>query len=414
MVMFMNGLQMTKPTFMKNIAYTLFLIITISFQAISQDENTPTSDSLKVSAESTLAFLNETQLIIDGDTVNYSDLDSATTIVIMNRKKAKADEEYNLGVQKLAKGNAKEAIPHFTEAIRLAPNFALAYANQGVAFMETKRKNLALINFRSAIELDPKHADIAYFNRGKLLASDGKTEEAFKDYTAAINANTKFAEAYYERGVIYFQRNAYEQAKSDFEHTVQYAPKHAYAWNDLGSTKRQLGDLKGAETAYSKAIGSNSQLAFVYNNRGSTRVQLKKFDEAISDFSKSLKLEPSNHITLNNRGSAHFEKGNYKAAIKDFSSAIQLNTSYAFAYNNRAAAKFKIKDYQGAISDCDQAIKLAPDYAYAFINRANAKEMIRNPQGACTDWKTAAKLGIKTAQLYLKEECKERYDIDIE
>lgn len=161
--------------------------------SFGQDETS--NDSLKVSEESSLIFLNENQLIIDGDTVDYSELDETTMSVITSRKKSQADQEYNFGVKKLSKGKAKEAIEHFTEAIRLVPDFALAYANQGIAFVETKRKNLALINFRKAIELAPDKADIAYFHRGKLSLADKKVDNAFDDFSAAIKINPKFDEA---------------------------------------------------------------------------------------------------------------------------------------------------------------------------------------------------------------------------
>ena len=255
----------------------LFFCLLITSTAFSQVESdTVSTDTLSVSSESSLIFLNDTQLVIDVDTVNYSDLDSATMVVILDRKKVEADQQYNQGVELLANQKAKESLTHFDEAIRLMPQFALAYANRGVAYVQIKRINSALINFRKAIELDPAHAEIAYFNRGLLLLDDGKDDEAFKDFSEAIKANKTFAAAYYERGILFFQRTQYDQAQEDFKSVVNYEPKHAYAWNDLGSAKRQLNDLKGAEIAYSKAIAIDKTLAFAYNNRGSVRVKLNK------------------------------------------------------------------------------------------------------------------------------------------
>ena len=101
-----NCVYLNCITDMKLPILTLLFFFIFGFNVNAQEEDS--NDSLKVSEESSLLFLNTTQLIIDGDTVNYSDLDSATMVVIVSRKKAKADEEYNIGVEKLSKGEAKE------------------------------------------------------------------------------------------------------------------------------------------------------------------------------------------------------------------------------------------------------------------------------------------------------------------
>ncbi|MGZ5849448.1 MAG: tetratricopeptide repeat protein, partial [Methyloceanibacter sp.] len=48
------------------------------------------------------------------------------------------------------------AIADFTDAIRLKPDFALAYCNRGIANFELGRYDDALVDYSVAIDRDPK------------------------------------------------------------------------------------------------------------------------------------------------------------------------------------------------------------------------------------------------------------------
>ena len=101
------------------------------------------------------------------------------------------------------------------------------------------------------------------------------------------------------------------------------------------------------------------------------------------------------------------DKGDYEGAITDFTKAIEKNPDYAYAYNNRGSAKYKAEQYSSAIEDFDKAIKLNGNYITAYLNRGNAKEMTRDIDGACADWKKAKDGGIKNAEFYIKQMCKQ-------
>ena len=64
-----------------------------------------------------------------------------------------------------ANGDLGHAIAEYSEAIRINPNFALAYVNRGVAYRSKGDVNRAIADYSEAIRLDPNFA-LAYFNRG--------------------------------------------------------------------------------------------------------------------------------------------------------------------------------------------------------------------------------------------------------
>jgi Flp pilus assembly protein TadD len=57
-------------------------------------------------------------------------------------------------------GRLEEAVPHYREALRLKPDFVLAYNNLGLALQRTGRFEEAITNFKEALRLRPNNADI--------------------------------------------------------------------------------------------------------------------------------------------------------------------------------------------------------------------------------------------------------------
>ena len=69
-------------------------------------------------------------------------------------------------------------------------------------------------NFSKAIEANPKHAE-AYFQRGTIFGSVRNDREAIQDYNEAIKINLEYAEAFYRRGISYDRLGNHVQAAQD-------------------------------------------------------------------------------------------------------------------------------------------------------------------------------------------------------
>ena len=64
--------------------------------------------------------------------------------------------------------NFSSALNFINKAIKINPNFAEAYNEQGNALNELKKFQLAIKSYEQAIKLNPKYAD-AYHNKGLVL-----------------------------------------------------------------------------------------------------------------------------------------------------------------------------------------------------------------------------------------------------
>jgi tetratricopeptide (TPR) repeat protein len=96
-----------------------------------------------------------------------------------------AVEYYNRGESYRNKGDHDRAIADYTEAIRLDPQFAIAYNNRGVSYNGGKKDyDRAIADYTEAIRLNPQYA-LAYNNRGNAYQAKGNQARADADFAEA-------------------------------------------------------------------------------------------------------------------------------------------------------------------------------------------------------------------------------------
>jgi tetratricopeptide (TPR) repeat protein len=113
--------------------------------------------------------------------------------------KPSADSFLTSGLEKYNAKDYHGAIADYDTAIRLNPDFAMAYSGRGNAKKDLGDRKGALADYDTAIRLDPDFA-IAYNNRGAAKKDLGDRKGALADYDTAIRLNPNFADAYSGRG----------------------------------------------------------------------------------------------------------------------------------------------------------------------------------------------------------------------
>ena len=101
-----------------------------------------------------------------------------------------AEKKINLALSLSQKGNYQEALKLYEEALKLAPNYSLAWYNQGRILFKLNRLKDALHSNQTALAINnnwgtaqPYHA---WNNRGVILARLGRFNEALQSYQQAL------------------------------------------------------------------------------------------------------------------------------------------------------------------------------------------------------------------------------------
>lgn len=74
------------------------------------------------------------------------------------------------GLEHVNRGEFKEAVSAFSEAIRLNPNYAQAYIHRGSAYAETNMKQQAIADLRVATKMCFESGDLDNYNKARALS----------------------------------------------------------------------------------------------------------------------------------------------------------------------------------------------------------------------------------------------------
>jgi len=171
----------------------------------------------------------------------------------------------NLGLSLMGQGKAKEAMKHYSEAIRINPSYAGAYYNLGVAKVKQGRLQEAVRHYSEAVRIEPKNVE-AHNNLGDVMARLGHTELAKKHYVEALRIN----------------------------------PAYAKAHVNLGNLLTYQGNMEAAIQQYEKALKINLKLAEAHANLAIVLASQGQLDDAIGHFEAALRIKPDFAVARKN------------------------------------------------------------------------------------------------------------------
>ena len=137
----------------------------------------------------------------------------------------------NLGLALVELGRYEDALARYARAIALQPDYVQAYYNQGIEQHALQQYPAALASYAQAIALQSDHFK-AYCNRGVSLHALGQFQEAIASFDKSIEIQPHYAPAYYNRGLALKELDALPEALASFDQAIALDPKHAQAyWN---------------------------------------------------------------------------------------------------------------------------------------------------------------------------------------
>lgn len=158
-----------------------------------------------------------------------------------NRLLGKAKSVHKEGlIRSFRDGKYREAIPLFTQAIEIDPQYAHAWHDRGVALRELGQDEEAAKDFEKAAELAPTDEEIL-FSRADILK---------------------------KRGVLREQKTLIEAAVRAFNSVLEVNPNNADAWNGLGICMKVLGKDETARKYFERSneLGKSGKAKFKKRN----------------------------------------------------------------------------------------------------------------------------------------------------
>jgi len=269
-----------------------------------------------------------------------------------------------------------------------------AWNNRGTAKEGKGDLKGSLEDYIMAIKLKPDYT-VAYFNKAEVEKSMGNYTASLNDFNMAININPVYQKAYFGMAEVKELQGNYNGAIDDLNHTLKISPLYKNAYIKIGEIKEKSEDYIGAKETYQKAVNIIPNFKEAYYALGNLYIKRKKFSRSIENLNMAITIMPQFKEAYNLRGIDNFYLKKTNDAKKDFTQAIKLDTTFSEAYYNRANLYKILNENENSLKDINKAILFNPKYLNAYILRAKLRIRKRDYIHAIEDCNAVIKLNKK-------------------
>jgi serine/threonine protein kinase/tetratricopeptide (TPR) repeat protein len=267
----------------------------------------------------------------------------------------------NRGMALLAAGEVSAATADFRRAVALAPQYAAARSNLGLALSSSKGGlDEAIAEHHEAIRLN-KDCPEFHNNLGVALKDKGRLDEAIASYREALRLRRDFPDARCNLGAALKAKGLVDDAIAEYREVLRLEPDHGRTHNNLGTALKAKGQLDEAIAEYREAIRLDKDHLEAHINLGNALAVKGRLDEAIAEYRVAIRIKNDDPLPRNNLGAALVDKGLLDEAIAEYREAIRLKEDYDEAHINLGIALANKGRLDEAIAEYREAIRLEKD-----------------------------------------------------
>ncbi len=290
-------------------------------------------------------------------------------------------EHGNVGNAFLKGGNIEEAILHYKEALKLAPDYSEANIRLANALSEKGEINQAIIYYKKALQhmtdchkvrynpLVKQHRTACYevhHYLARALVKQGENNEAVEHYVTSLELKPDQPEVHYNlANVLMEEGKLLNEAVAHYNEALKHRPDYLEARSNMAKALAKQGKLKEAIQHWQELVRINPEEVVLHSNLGTVYRLLGQLDKAIMHWEETLRLEPDYVSVLNKLAwlLATCENPNYRAATR----AVELAergcklTAYKEPrlLDTLAAAYAEAGSFDEAVRTAERALKLA-------------------------------------------------------
>jgi len=308
----------------------------------------------------------------------------------------------NRAIYFIAQGHFTDALKVVNTGLKQEPNDRPLQIEQGKLLNDLGcfKEAISCYDKLIAAETTPEILNL----RGKAYEHSGNTDQAIKDYSAAIAGSSHFQEKggkainesernslasyYQDRAHAYIKTKQYSSAISDCTICLQLHPE-ANAYSMRADAYALDGKLQNAMADYKTACQLNPQLQHSLVQGAQVAEKLKDYPTATKFYSELIKINPQLGDFYLARAEAYEQMNKLTEAKRDLNKCVQLDPDDEIGFESRGRINAALHEYIQAIADYTMAIKLDPDSPRLLQSRAAVYERMGNNQLAAADKKAA-------------------------
>lgn len=180
---------------------------------------------------------------------------------------------YNLAHALGKQGRLDEATVHFTEALRIKPDFFDAAINLGITLSERGRFAEAVGHLERAVQIKPDSGK-AHLQLALALAQSGNNSEAVSHFTRALEVAPDDPEVHTNWGLMLARLGRLREASDRLNEAIRLNPNIAEAHNNLGLVLLMQGNPEKSIPHFSTALRLKPDLKVAQDNLNRAQAQI--------------------------------------------------------------------------------------------------------------------------------------------
>ena len=235
-----------------------------------------------------------------------------------------ADIPYLIGDAYRFKGDSKNAIKAYNDALKIDPDFGPPYLG------------LALVRL-----MDDPGVDVEFL------------------FDEAIKRDPNFGEVYIERARFFLFHNNPKAAILDLDRANKLMPNSPEVYMVYAKAYIDLDDNENALEAAEKAYSLDITALPVYQLLGELYIESGQYQRAIEALNVSVTYEPEDDQAFAMLGRAYYEMKDYESALENLNRAMNLNrTGLRRFYVYRGLANLELNNIDQAAEDLEKAAEV--------------------------------------------------------
>jgi tetratricopeptide (TPR) repeat protein len=304
------------------------------------------------------------------------------------------------GNEQAQKQNFEQARKYFREALKLDSCFSDAWNNLGTISYRQGNFQEAWENYTHAIQCSTTFYP-AYLNRANALYELNKTEEGLSDLLVYEKNSPDTFVVDFSRGLLLTKQKKYGEAQVSFQEALKKSKGNVEILINIGTVHYYQRELDSATFYLNKALLTDEDEPNIFNTLALIELERGNHAKALGHINQALRVKPNNSFFLNNRGYIRLLSGDAEGAIQDIDASISEDPYNAWAYRNKGLFYYKRYDIKNATRLLTRAKELDPTIDSLFVYLARTTSTI-DKEASCNYYRQARSLKQVSDREFLK------------
>jgi tetratricopeptide (TPR) repeat protein len=209
-------------------------------------------------------------------------------------------------------------------AQKLDDNLKEAHLSLAKVYKETGKTDEAIKELTRALQLSPR-SDDCYRLLGRVYLDAGRRDQAIISLQNAVTLNRYYWSNQNELGIAYLKLGEYTKALTAFQRIVELDQTNPIGHQNLGVVYFSQGKYEESIPEFESAITIQSSLsADVYTDLGLAYLYLRRYPEALKNLQKAAEMQPNDEEIVGNLADGYLCSGQHKKAMETYDKAIIL------------------------------------------------------------------------------------------